>query len=177
MPIATFNVSETDISSLKIGEEATVTLDATGNKTFAGKVATVDNIGSVTSGVTNYKVLITFDSEAPGVLPNMAASAKIITNVKNDVVLVPSAAVQTTGGQTTVRVMKNGNPVSVPVEVGDSNDTQTEIVSGVNDGDTVVTGVTNARTTTGTSGAVSPFGGGGGGAFRVIGGGGGGRGN
>lgn len=176
MPIATFNVSETDISSLKIGEEATVTLDATGNKTFAGKVATVDNIGAVTSGVTNYKVLITFDSEAPGVLPNMAASAKIITNVKNDVVLVPSAAVQTTGGQPTVRIMRNGNPVSVPVEVGDSNDTQTEIVSGVNDGDTVVTGVTNARTTTGTSGAVSPFGGGGGGAFRAIGGGGG-RGN
>lgn len=177
MPIATFNVSETDISSLKIGEEATVTLDATGNKTFTGKVATVDNIGAVTSGVTNYKVLIAFDTDAPGVLPNMAASAKIITNVKNDVVLVPTAAVQTTGGQATVRIMKNGNPVSVPVEVGDSNDTQTEIISGVNEGDTVVTSITNP-TTTGSGGATSPFGGGGaGGAFRAIGGGGGGRGN
>jgi multidrug efflux pump subunit AcrA (membrane-fusion protein) len=171
MPIATFNISETDISSLKIGEETTVTLDATGNKTFTGKVVTVDNIGAVTSGVTNYKVLIAFDTKAPGVLPNMAASAKIITKVKNDVILVPSAAVQTSGGQSTVRIMKNGNSISVPVELGDSNDTQTEIISGVNEGDTVVTSV-NSQTTTGSTGATSPFGGGGaGGAFRAIGGG------
>ncbi len=176
LPIATFNVSAVDIQSVKVGQKATITIDSIQNKTFTGKVATVDNIGTVSSGVTNYTVLIAFDTDAPGVLPNMAASAKIITNVKDNVLLVPSTAVQTGGGQTSVRIFKNSNPISTPVEVGDTNDTQTEIISGLNEGDNVVTSTINPARTTST-GITSPFGAAGGaGAFRAIGGGGG-RGN
>jgi len=110
----------------------------------------------------------------------MAIDAKIITNVKDNVLLVPSAAVVTTNGETTVRVLKNGVMSSVPVTVGDSNDTQTEITSGLNEGDTVVTAVIGGATTTATTGT-SPFsalggnrgfggGGGGGAAVRRVGG-------
>jgi len=70
------------------------------------------------------------------IYPNMAVDASIITTVKDNIVLVPNAAVQ----GSTLRVMKNGKLTSVDVTVGLSNDTQTEIVSGVSDGDTVVTG-------------------------------------
>lgn len=177
LPVATFNVSPIDIPNVKVGEKATITIDSITGKTFTGKVATVDNIGAVTSGVTNYTVLIAFDTNATGVLPNMNASAKIITNVKDNVLLVPSSAVQTAGGQTTVRVLQNGNPVSVPVQIGDQNDTQTEIMSGINAGDNVVTSVVNPVRSGTTTGTTSPFGGGGGGGvFRAIGGGGGGGG-
>jgi len=178
-PIATFNASETDIGSIKLGDSATVTLSATGDKTFTGKVVAVDKIGTVSSGVTNYKVLISFDTESGGVLPNMAASAKIITNVKDNVILVPSTAIQTGGGQSTVRVMRNGNPISVPVEVGDSNDTQTEIISGISEGDTIVTSMINPTGSSPTTGATSPFGIGGGGRGGAVfrGGGGGGDGH
>ncbi len=174
LPVATFNASETDIGSIKLGQDVTVSLNAFPGKTFTGKVAAVDNIGTVSSGVTNYTVLVAFDSDAPGVLPNMAASASIITDVKSDVLLVPSAAVQNAGGQATVRILKNGNVQSVPVVVGGANDTQTEIVSGINEGDTVVTS-SSTPTKSGTTGAsTSPFsGGGGGGFFRAVGGGGG----
>lgn len=179
LPVATFNVSAVDIPNVKVGQNATITIDSIQGKTFTGKVATVDNIGTVSSGVTNYMVLIAFDTDAAGVLPNMAASAKVITNVKDNVLLVPSSAVQTTGGQTTVSVMKNGNPIPTPVEIGDVNDSQTEIISGINEGDSIVTGTINPAKSGASSGTTSPFGAGGGGAggaFRAIGGGGGGGG-
>jgi multidrug efflux pump subunit AcrA (membrane-fusion protein) len=98
----------------------------------------------------------------------MAVDASIITTVKDNVILVPSAAVQTSTstGQSTVCIMKNGAVSTVNVTVGASNDTQTEIDSGVSENDTVVTGTTTTAgtTSTGTTSIFSTLGGRGGGA-------------
>lgn len=163
------NVSEIDVTSVEVGQKATLTLDAFPDKTFAGKVVAIDTNGSVSSGVTTYPVTIVFDSAAGHIYPNMAVSAVIITKVKNDVLLVPSAAVQTSNGDTSVRVMKNGQPQQVSVTVGDASDTQTEITAGVNEGDTVVTN-SISTSATGTSTTASPFGNSGFGVFRTVGG-------
>lgn len=149
---AQVNISEIDSVKVKEGDKVTMTLDAFPDSTFTGRIASINTNGVVSSGVTSYPAVITFDSGNDHIYPNMAVTAKIITSVKNDVILVPSSAVQTS----TIRVMKNGKVETVNVEVGDSNDTQTEIISGINEGDVVVTGVTQNRTTsTQTS---SPFG-------------------
>ena len=152
-------------------------MNAFPTQTFTGKIVSIDTTGSVSSGVTTYPAYITYDSAIDGIYPNMAVDASIITNVVDNVVMVPSAAVQTdSSGNTTVRVMKNGNVSTVTVTTGASNDTQTEIDSGVNDGDTVVTGSSTAAAAT-TSTGTSPFsslggrgfgGGGGGGAVRAV---------
>lgn len=169
---AQVNLSEVDSVNVSEGQKATMTLDAFPNSTFTGKIASINTNGIVSSGVTVYPAVITFDSGNDHIYPNMGVSAKIITKVKNDVILVPTAAVQGSVNQSTVRVMENGQVSSVPVEVGDSNDTQTEITSGINDGDVVVTGVTSTATITGAGGtspfgAIRGFGGfGGGGGFR-----------
>lgn len=152
------NLTEIDVVKIKIGNKATVTLDAFPDKTYTGKVISIDTIGAISSGVTNYPAIIGLDTQAPEILPNMSVNATIITNVVNDVVLVPSSAVQTTSGQSTVRLMKNGQVTEVSVETGDSNDTQTAILSGVNEGDTVVTSVVTSPTTSSSS-TSSPFGG------------------
>ncbi len=174
-PKASVNLTEIDVVKVKPGQKVTMTLDALPDKTFTGVVSAVNTNGQVSSNVTTYPATITFDTAANSVYPNMGVAATIITDVKNNVILVPSAAVQTTGGQSIVRVMKNGQVSSVPVEVGGSNDTQTEIISGLSEGDTVVTGQTS-MTGTGASGT-SPFGNtrggfgggfGGGGNVRVI---------
>lgn len=177
-PQASVNLTEIDVVKIKPGQKVTLTLDAHPDKTFTGKVSAVNTNGSVSSGVTTYPTTITFDTAVDTIYPNMAVNATIITEVKNNVVLVSSGAVQTTNGQSTVRVMRNGQVTSVPVEVGDSNDTQTEIISGINEGDTVVTGQTGGTTTgsSSTGAATSPFGntrGGFGGAGGPPGGGGG----
>lgn len=170
-PIATFNISEVDVNRVKQGQKATITLDSISGKTFTGKVLTVDKVGTVSSGVTNYPVLISFDTTAPEILPNMAATANIIIESKDSVLLVPSEAVQTSNdGGNTVRILRNGQPAEINIEVGLSSDTQTEVVTGLNEGDMVITGSSVGGISGGTGG-VSPFStfrvGGGGGGFRT----------
>jgi RND family efflux transporter MFP subunit len=155
-PVAVVNLNEVDVPHVAVGDKATLTMNAFPAATFTGKIVSIDTTGSVSSGVTTYPAYITYDSAVSGIYPNMAVDASIITLVKDNVILVPSAAVQTssTTGQSTVRIMKNGVVSTVNVTTGASNDTQTEVDSGVNDGDTVVTGSTTtgaSATTTGTS--------------------------
>src|SRR3989344_494928 len=157
LPLASYNLSEVDVTRVKSGMKATVTLDSIQGKTFTGQVMTVDRIGTVSSGVTSYPVIIRFDTGAPQILPNMSTSANIIIDSKGDVLLVPSAVIQTIGDQSYVRVLINGKEQQVPVETGLSLDTQTEVVSGLKEGDTVITGTQNSSTTTTSS---SPFSGG-----------------
>ena len=104
---------------------------------------------------TNYPVTIAFDTSLESIYPNMSVNASIITSVTSDVLLVPSIAIQKTNGQSTVRILQNGQPVSQAVETGNSSDSQTEIKSGLNVGDTVITSIqTSGQSTSGTS---SPF--------------------
>lgn len=170
---ASVNLSEIDVTKVKVGQKATMVLDAFPDKTFTGKVSSINTNGSVSSGVTTYPATITFDTSPDNIYPNMAVTATIITDVKDEVLLVPSTAVQSSNGQSYVRVQKNGQVTQVSVETGESSDTQTEITSGVSEGDTVIVG-TISTTTTSTGATTSPFGGSGfGGAVRVGGGGGG----
>lgn len=155
---ATVNLTEIDVTRVKAGQKVTLTMDAFKDKTFTGKVLSINTNGSVSSGVTTYPTVIEFDSSIDGALPNMAVNATIITSIKDNVLLVPSGAVTTTNGTSTVRVMRNGTPETVTVEIGDSNDTQTEIKSGLNEGDEVITGTSGGTSTTSSGTTTSPFG-------------------
>jgi multidrug efflux pump subunit AcrA (membrane-fusion protein) len=161
---AVVSLSEVDAVKVKSDQKVTITMDAYPGKTFTGKVAIIDTNGTTSSNVTTYPATIVFDSAPDVVYPNMAVDVKIITNVKDDVILIPSAAISTTNGVSTVRIMKKGNVTSTDVETGLSNDTQTEIITGVNVGDTIVTSSTNGTTKT-TTGTSSIFGGIGGRGF------------
>lgn len=181
-PVATVNIAEIDVAKVKAGQKVTLTFDSIANVTFTGKVAGINKLGVVTSGVTNYPATIEFDSSSDQILPNMSVSASIITDIKDNVITVPSSSIQSQGGQSVVRELQNGKLVYVPVTTGETSDTDTEIISGVNEGDTVITAIITPTTTSSSGSSTSPFsglnrgfGGGGGAVFRT--GGGGGRGN
>lgn len=167
-PIGTFNVSEIDVSNIQPGQKATITLDSIPNKTFTGTVMNVDRIGTVSSGVTNYPINILFDTSVDQILPNMSATANIIVATKDNVLLVPTTAIQTQNGQEVVRVLNGSQVQDVTVTTGLSSDTETEIDSGLTEGQTVITGSVFSTTTT-TTGQSSIFSslGRGGGAVRV----------
>jgi multidrug efflux pump subunit AcrA (membrane-fusion protein) len=152
-PIVSVNLSEIDVSKVELGQKATITLDSIPDKTFTGSVIGVDRIGQTTSGVTQYPAILQFDSTSAEILPSMTTTAKIIINRKENVLLVPSGAVQSQDGQTYVQVMVSGQPQYVPVEAGLVSDTQTEIVSGLKEGDQVVTSTISSSNSqqTGTS--------------------------
>ncbi len=154
--IASVNITEIDVISLKANQKVILTLDAYPDKTFTGKVLAVNTSGSVTSGVTSYPVTILLDPVELDIYPNMAVNTEIITNLKTDVILVPTTAVTTVDGQSTIQVRKDGKISTVQVEIGDANDSQIEIISGINEGDEVVTAVITSSNTQ-TSGTTSPF--------------------
>ena len=157
-PVALVNLNETDISKVKIGQKVTLTADSLPEKTFVGVVATIDRVGLITSNVVNYPVKIKLENQTSELLPNMSVGVEIMTNVKTDVLLVPASAVQTVNNQSTIQVMRNGEPITVTVEVGLSNDSQMEIISGLNEGDEVVTStVTSASSSSSSNNATSPF--------------------
>ncbi|KKU82436.1 MAG: Efflux transporter, RND family, MFP subunit [Microgenomates group bacterium GW2011_GWA2_47_8] len=155
---ASVTLSEIDATKVNPGQKVTITMDAFPDKTFTGKVIIVNTNGQVSSGVTSYPATIQFDTSTGNIYPNMGVNVKIITEIKDNVLLVPSSAIQTSNGQKTIRILKSGQLINIPVEVGGTNDTQTEIISGINEGDLVVTSVTTAAKTT-TSTTTSPFGG------------------
>jgi macrolide-specific efflux system membrane fusion protein len=156
VPFGRFTASEIDVSKIKPGQKATITLDALSDKTYTGEVVAVDKTGEVSSSVVSYPLTIKFDDEAFEVLPNMSATANIIIAKKIDVLTVPSLAIVKQNGETFVRQIKNGKLVFTPVEVGISSDTKTEVISGLKEGDEIVTSVIN-NTQTSTGSNQSPF--------------------
>lgn len=160
---ATLSLTEVDVTKIKSGQKVTLTMDAFPDNTLTGTVLAVNTSGSVNSNVTSYSVSVLLDQTDLDIYTNMAVSATIIISVKNDVIMVPSTAVKTSNGTTTVSLLKNNEPSVVTVEVGDSNDTQTEIISGINEGDLVITSTGNTtKTSTTRSSSGSLFGGNGG---------------
>jgi macrolide-specific efflux system membrane fusion protein len=133
------SINEVDAAAVKTGQKVSMAFDAIDGLTLTGKVERVSTIGTETSGVVSYPVTIGFDSIDSKVKPQMSLTATITTDVKQDVLLVSSSAIKTSGETSYVMVMKNGSPQRVNVEIGSANDTDTEIKSGLNEGDEVVT--------------------------------------
>jgi len=165
-PTITVSLTEVDTPKVTIGNKATVTFDALPGKTFTGSVVSIDTVGVVSSGVTSYPATIKLDVPDASIYSNMGAQATIITDSKTDTLFIPSSSIQLEDGSSYVRILsKNGQVEQNAVETGISSDTQTEIISGLSEVDTVVTGQTNGTTTQRTNGQTgSIFGGGG---FRM----------
>lgn len=137
-PIVSVNLSEIDVSQVELGKKVTVKLDSISDKTFTGQVIGVDRIGQTSSGVTQYPAIIKLDSSANQILPNMTVTANIVIDRKDNVLLVPSTAIQKQGNQIAVRLIKGKQQQTVSVETGLVSDTQTEILSGLSEGDEVI---------------------------------------
>lgn len=157
--VADITVNEVDAAKIVTGQKATLTFDAISDLSITGIVQSIDLVGTVTQGVVNYNVKITFDVQDDRVKSGMSVSASIITNNKQDVIVVPNSAVKIKGGvqyieifsanvaTSTVAQEVDETPFQQIVEVGLSNDTSTEIVSGLNVGDRIVTKTSTTNAT------------------------------
>ena len=110
-------------------------------KLASGSLTTIDNLIDQTTGTV--KLRATFDNQHNELFPNQFVNARLLQQEKRGVVLVPSAAVQRNSQSTYVYVVKPDSTVTLrQVKVGTSDDNDTEITSGVEEGDVVVlTGV------------------------------------
>ena len=141
--IANISLNELDVAKIKLSDKSTLSFDAVPDLSITGEVTEIDTIGTVTQGVVTYSVQITFDTQDERVKSGMSVSASIISDSKQDVLIVPNSAVKTFKGISSVQILNNGKPKNIIVEVGISNDTQSEIISGVNKGDSIITRIVN----------------------------------
>jgi HlyD family secretion protein len=141
----TLSVDELDIADIQVGQTVEVTADAVEGKTYEGVVTKVSVAGTYSGGVTTYPVTIRID-ETEGLLPGMNVDATIVLESASDVLTIPSAALQrgntvlltadspsAAGGEAN----ENGY-VSVQVTTGVGDDSNLEVLSGLQEGDTVV---------------------------------------
>lgn len=157
-------VSEVDVNSIQLGQPAQLTFIAIPNKTYNGKVTAIGTVGTSTQGVVNFPVTVQITDADSMVKPGMSALVGIETAKDNNVLLVPNQALKTLGNQQVVFVLYQGQLISVPVKVGISNNTTTEITGGsLQEGDVVVLNPPVSTTSTNAGGA--PNGGGRGGGF------------
>jgi len=178
--IAEISLNEVDISKVKIGQNVTLTFDAVENLSLTGKVAEVDTVGTVSQGVVSYNVKINFDADDERIKPGMSVSASIITEAKQDVLMIPNSAVKLQGDASyvemfdkeiaTAQIATADVPKQQAVVIGLSNDTSTEIVSGLSEGQKIISRTTTASSsTTKTTTSNSILGGGSsGGTFRMA---------
>lgn len=86
------SVDETNVSLLEVGTEVIVTADAIDYRTYTGHIESIGLIGSQSSGVTTYPVVVVVD-DTEGLLPGMNITADIIIDQAVDVVTLPSSYV------------------------------------------------------------------------------------
>lgn len=132
-------VGEADVAKLRPGQVATVAVDAVGTGTrMTGKVTVIDPAATIQQGVPVYGVDVTLDVPNAQVRPGMSGTASVIIASRTNVLTVPNLAVRTTAGRRGVQVLRDGQPVDSEVTLGISNETVTEVASGLQEGDLVV---------------------------------------
>ena len=136
----TVEIDEIDIPEVKLGQETIITFDALPDDEFTGSVVTILPLPKEVGGVVLYDVKIKLDvPEGSGAKVGMSAEADIIIDKRSNVLLVPDRAIEEDNeGNPVVKVMVNEQIQERPVDIGISDGYQTEIVSGLNEGETVV---------------------------------------
>ena len=141
------NVDELQISSISVGQQVQITADAVPDKTYVGTVTRVSMKGTANGGTTTYPVSIRID-DTDGLRPGMNANAEIVVAEAKNALVVPNAAVvrgsyvlvtkdspSAANADTTMEAPEGF--VYVPVKTGVSDDDYTQIVSGIQEGDTI----------------------------------------
>jgi RND family efflux transporter MFP subunit len=134
-------VNETDVVSLKEGQEAEVRLDAYYDYKFEGRIIQISPISSNIGGVVSFEVMVELDTQdSPEVLYGFSASLDIITSSVDDVLYVPIQYVYEEDSISYVDVLtQEGDKVKTEVTTGISNYDLVEIKSGLSEGDIVTT--------------------------------------
>jgi HlyD family secretion protein len=139
-------VDELDIGQVKVGQPAMVTLDAFSGQSFAGTVTKISPspASTDTDSIVTYEVTIALDiqEQSLGLLTGMTANATIQTKELNQVLVVPTQAIQTDEGSEAItyveKLDEQGNVMRVEVDLGLRSGSVREVVAGLEEGDRVI---------------------------------------
>jgi len=134
-------VSEVDINTVVVGQNATLTFDAVLGRAepYHGKVVQANQAGITVQGVVSFTVTVELTDADEFVKPGMTAAVNIVVEQVNDVVLIPNRAVRLVDAERVVYLLVDGQPVKVKVLLGSTSGADSVLVEGeIKEGDPII---------------------------------------
>jgi membrane fusion protein, macrolide-specific efflux system len=139
----TTSVDDTEVGEVKAGDEVSITPSGS-SSALTGTVASVSLIASSSSssgsssGVASFPVVIDVTGSPNGIYPGDSATASIVVKQIQNAIEVPTAALSYADGQATVTKVVNGSRTTQAVTTGVTLNGETQIISGLTAGDTIM---------------------------------------
>lgn len=132
-------LSENDVVQAALDQNVNLSIDSIANWLADGKVTYISPVSTVNNGVVTYQVRVDFADTDPRVKVGMTSNVDIIKAQKDNVLLVPNSALLPQGSERFVQILgADGQVQDVPVNIGISDGAQTEIISGVSEGQQIL---------------------------------------
>jgi HlyD family secretion protein len=135
-------VDETDIGRVRLGQGARITVETFKDRTFQGKVTQISPMGVEKDNVTNFEVKVSIDNPGNELKANMTANAEIVLEEHPNALIVPEAAIVYDAARKAFVDLVDPDAREgrrrVPVRIGISNGTKTQVLEGVKPGDKIV---------------------------------------
>jgi HlyD family secretion protein len=145
------SVDQADITQIKVGQKANISLDSAPDEHISGTISQIAPIGTIVNNVTTFSVTILLDNPSSLLYASMSTNVSIILEEAKDVLTVPSEAVRTMDGRKVVMVPGTAGAAVQPVtvETGLDDGTNTEIKSGLSEGQEII--ISSGSTTAASS--------------------------
>lgn len=150
-------VDETDLAQIKINQNCEIRLDSYPETKIPAKVSLIAYEAKTVSNVTTYIVQVLPDQVPDFMRSGMTANVTFFIETKKQVLVVPTEFIKYDNGKPTVLVKSEKEPLTKEIQIGTSDGKQTEIISGVAEGDSIIL-VTSREGKNNSSNPLSPFG-------------------
>jgi RND family efflux transporter MFP subunit len=142
-------IDELDVASVKIGQAANITLDALPNEQVTGSVTFISPISTVRAGIVSYETTIALEDPSGELKDGMSATAEVVVERRDNVLLIPNTVIQGTLENPMVVVLVDGKEEQRQIALGLSDGINTEVLSGLEEGERVVLPTNQTQTQTG----------------------------
>jgi RND family efflux transporter MFP subunit len=154
----TVAINENDIVGVAPGQKALISIDALSSLELPATVQRVDEFATISSDVAVYYVYLTLDKTDEQLRPGMTAQVDITTQEKNDILLIPNTAIKAYQGGKAVQIFDEKTKLAVyqPIEIGLSGDINSEVTSGLSEGQKIISGEASTGKSSSGGGFLAP---------------------
>jgi len=131
-------IDEIDIAMVQLGQEANILLDALPDEEVKGRVAFISLVGIIQAGVVSYDTTITLENPIEELRDGMTATAEVIIERRDDVLLIPNRAIRGTWENPKVLVLVDEQSEEREITLGLTDGINTEVLSGLGEEEKVV---------------------------------------
>ncbi len=156
-------IDETDIVNVQVGQRVELSVDALPGAEITGTVTKISSAPTIEGQLVTYTATVTLDPTTSFLRPGLSATATIITSELENAIIVPNRFIRIDSEtqRTFVTVAENGQYREVAVEIGARNEAESQILSGLQAGQTIVLLPSQTQTQAGATFGGGPPGSGG----------------